>query len=137
MLDIRLLREKPEWVRERLNTRGTDFSAQLDTILATDTERRRLETEVQRLNAERNKSSKEIGALRAKKADSGALETRVRAIGEEINELNSRLTQFDEEQRSLWLNIPNLPHESVPVGADASANPVVKTWGDKPIFSFQ
>jgi seryl-tRNA synthetase len=137
MLDIRLLREKPEWVRERLNTRGTDFSAQLETILATDAERRRLETEVQRLSAERNKTSKEIGALRAKKADSSALETRVRAIGEEIDGLNSQLTQVDDEQRNLLLSIPNLPHESVPVGADASANPVVKTWGDKPIFSFQ
>ena len=67
MLDIRLIREKPEFVRERLATRGTELAQEVDKILGIDSERRRLETQLQQLNADRNKLSKQIGMLRSKK----------------------------------------------------------------------
>src|ERR1700739_1968829 len=104
MLDIRLLREKPDFVRERLATRGGDLSSQVDAILAQDTERRRLETELQKRNAERNRLSKEIGQLRAKKLPSAELETQVRQIGEQVTSLNAQVAQADERQKSLLLN---------------------------------
>jgi seryl-tRNA synthetase len=135
MLDIRLVREKPDFVKERLAMRGGGGEAKIDELLKIDNERRRNETALQQLNAERNKLSKEIGAKRSRKEGSDELEARVRKIGEEIIDLTARTNAFEEQQRILLLEIPNLPHESVPVGKDASANPVVRSWGEKPKLS--
>ena len=135
MLDIRLVREKPDFVKERLATRGGGDEAKIDELLKIDNERRKNETALQQLNAERNKLSKEIGAKRSRKEGSDELEARVRKIGEEIIDLTARTNAFEEQQRILLLEIPNLPHESVPVGKDASANPVVRSWGEKPKLS--
>jgi seryl-tRNA synthetase len=136
MLDIRLLREKPDFVRERLATRSEDLSAQVDEVLAVDAERRRAETELQRLNAERNRLSKEIGMLRSRKEQTGDLETRVRAIAAEIAQHSEAATAADERQRNLLLNIPNLPHLQAPIGKSADDNSVVREWGEKPAFDF-
>jgi seryl-tRNA synthetase len=136
MLDIRLLREKPDFVRERLATRSEDLSAQVDEVLAVDAERRRAETELQRLNAERNRLSKEIGILRSRQEPTGDLETRVRAIAAEIAQQSEAVTAADERQRNLLLNIPNLPHPQAPIGKSADDNPVVREWGEKPAFDF-
>jgi seryl-tRNA synthetase len=137
MLDIRLLREKPEFVRDRLATRGGDLSSQVDAMLAHDVERRRTETALQQRNAERNRLSKEIGQLRAKKLPSTELETQVRQIGDEITALNEEVNRADEQQRILLLNLPNLPHASVPIGTSAEDNPVVRAWGELPNYSFR
>ena len=137
MLDIRLIREKPEFVRERLATRGMELAEQVDKILEIDSERRRLETELQQLNADRNKLSKQIGMLRSKRESSAEAEAQVRAIGEEIARLSQAVGAADESQRKLLLCIPNLPHANATIGADASANPVVRIWGEKPVFSYQ
>jgi seryl-tRNA synthetase len=135
MLDIRLVREKPDFVKERLATRGGGGEAKIDELLKIDNERRKNETALQQLNAERNKLSKEIGAKRSRKEGSDELEARVRKIGEEIIDLTARTNAFEKQQRILLLEIPNLPHESVPIGKDASANPVVRSWGEKPKLS--
>jgi len=136
MLDIRLLREKSDFVRERLASLGGDLSSQVDAILAQDTERRRAETELQKNNAERNRLSKEIGQLRAKKLPSAELEAQVRQIGEQIAALNAQVAEADERQKQLLLYLPNLPHASVPIGPNDQANPVVRVWGKPPTFSF-
>jgi seryl-tRNA synthetase len=137
MLDIRLIRERPDFVRERLATRKAELAQQVDEVLKVDSERRRLETQVQQLNAERNKLSKEIGILRSKKESSAAQESSVRGIGEEIARLNDAVTKADEFQTKLLLGLPNLPDAKTPIGADASANPEVRAWGEKPVFSDQ
>src|SRR5215510_14193384 len=132
MLDIRLIREKPDFVRERLGTRGGGEEAKIDVVLRIDADRRKSETELQRQQSERNRLSKEIGARRSRKETSEELEAEVRRIGEQIAGLTQRASALDEGQRNLLLDIPNLPHESVPVGKDASANRVVRTGGEKP-----
>src|SRR5215831_1667776 len=132
MLDIRLIREKPAFVRERLATRGGDDDAKVDDVLRIDAERRKNQTELQRLQSERNRLSKEIGARRSRKQPSEELEAEVRNIGEQIAGLTQSANALDEEQRNVLLDIPNLPHASVPVGKDPSANRVVRTWGKKP-----
>jgi seryl-tRNA synthetase len=136
MLDIRLLREKPDFVRERLATRSDDLPAQVDHVLAVDTQRRRAETELQKLNAERNRLSKEIGLLRSRQEPSGDLEARVRAIAEEIKAQDAVVTAADERQRDLLLNLPNLPHSQAPIGKSVDDNPVVRQWGERPSFTF-
>ncbi len=137
MLDIRLIRERADFVRERLATRSAELAQQVDEVLKVDLERRRLETQLQQLNAERNKLSKEIGILRSKKESSAGQESKVRAIGEEITRLNEAVAAADELQTRLLLGIPNLPHANAPVGTDAGANPEVRVWGEKPVFSYQ
>ncbi len=132
MLDIRLIREKPDFVRGRLATRGGDDAARIDDVLRVDAERRKTETELQQLQAERNRLSKEIGAKKSKKEAATDLEAEVKKIGQKIVDLEQRAAKADDEQRNLVLELPNLPHESVPVGKDPSANRVVREWGNKP-----
>ena len=132
MLDIRLIREKPDFVRERLATRGAGDEAKIDEVLRVDAERRKLETALQQLNADRKRLSKEIGGKKSRGETTDEAERRVRQIGEQIAELNARATAAEDEQNNLLLRIANLPHESVPIGKDPSANRVVRSWGEKP-----
>src|SRR3954466_5076342 len=127
MLDIRLIREKPDFVRERLATRGGGDEAKIDKVIAIDAERRKAETELQRLQSERNRLSKEIGAKRARKESSDELEAQVRSIGEQMTDLTARADTAEEQQKELLLEIPNLPHAKAPLGKDASDNVVVRT----------
>src|SRR3954471_12054634 len=132
MLDIRLIREQPDFVKSRVATRGGDDAARIDDVLRVDAERRKAETELQKLQADRKRLSKEIGGKRAKGESTEDVETQVREIGNEIARLNEQTTAFDDQQRQLLLAIPNLPQESVPVGKEAADNPVIRSWGEKP-----
>ncbi len=132
MLDIRLIREKPDFVRERLATRGGDDAAKIDEVLKVDAERRKAETELQQLQADRNRLSKEIGAKKSRKESTDDLEKQVRKIGEQIADLNERAAKVDTEQKDLLLEIPNLPNPSVPLGKTPGDNKVVREWGKKP-----
>ena len=132
MLDIRLIRERPEFVRERLATRGGDDEARIDELLRLDAERRKSDTSLQQLNADRNRLSKEIGGKRSRKEATEDLEAQVRRIGDQIVDLSRHATSAEDAQRDLLLQIPNLPHESVPIGRDPSGNRIVRNWGDKP-----
>jgi seryl-tRNA synthetase len=132
MLDIRLVREKPDFVRERLATRGGGDETKIGELLQIDVERRKTETELQQLQSERNRISKEIGAKKSRKESSEELEKGVRKIGEQIAALNERAAVAENQQHDLLLQIPNLPNDSVPVGKDASANMVVRDWGERP-----
>ncbi len=137
MLDIRLIREQTDFVKSRLATRGGDDQAKVEEVLAVDTERRRLETALQQCNADRKRLSKEIGGARGRGENSTELEDRVRQIGEETAELVRQADVAEERQRDLLLNIPNLPHADAPIGASASDNPVVRSWGEKPRFEHE
>jgi seryl-tRNA synthetase len=134
MLDIRLIREQPDFVKSRLATRGGGDQLKIDEVLAVDAERRRLETALQQCNADRKRLSKEIGAARSRGEDSAALEERVRQIGDETATLVRQTAAAEERQRDLLLNIPNLPHAGAPIGTTAADNPVVRSWGEKPEF---
>src|SRR5437762_4437600 len=124
MLDIRLIREKPDFVRARLATRGGGDEAKIDEVLGADAERRKLETVLQQLNADRHRLSKEIGKKLARGEAADELQERVREIGDQIASLNARAAAAEAEQNNLVLQIANLPHESVPIGKDPNANRV-------------
>ena len=132
MLDIRLIRDNPDYVKQRLATRGGALHLQIDAVLEIDAARRRRETELQRLQGDRKRISKEIGAKKGQGEDTSEIEAHVRTIGEEISELNREATESENAQRTMLLGLPNLPHDAAPIGHDASQNPVVKTWGEKP-----
>ena len=135
MLDIRLIREQPDFVKIRLATRGGDDPAKIDEVLAVDAERRKLETALQRLNADRKRLSKEVGGARGRGENSTGLEEQVRRIGNEIAELVRQTGEAEERQKSLLLNISNLPYADAPIGKSAADNPVVRSWGEKPEFT--
>jgi seryl-tRNA synthetase len=131
MLDLRLIREKPDFVKQRLATRGGE-AAKIDSLLEYDASRRKAETELQQLQSERNRLSKEIGARKTRGEPTEEIQERVRRTGEAIVHLTQEAGEAEMRQKELLLEIPNLPHETVPIGKDASANPVVRTWGEKP-----
>src|SRR3954453_22611390 len=107
MLDIRLIREQPDLVKDRLARRGGTDAAKIDEVLAVDAERRRAETALQQLNGDRKRLSKEIGGKRAKGEATTDIEGKVREIGDEITRLSEQTTALDERQKQLLLGIPN------------------------------
>lgn len=138
MLDVKLVREQPDLVRERLASRGGNDAAKVDELLNLDEERRRLLGEVESLKAQRNKIAKEIGALMGQKkiADAEARKAESRQIGERIPQLDQHVAGLEARRMEILLRLPNLPHASVPKGASAADNPVVREWGQKPAFTF-
>ena len=136
MLDIRLIREQPDSIKARLATRGGDAHLQIDDILSCDKDRRAAETQLQQLQSDRKRISKEIGIRKSKGEDTSSIEAEVRGLGDAVAKLNDLSAALDARQRELLLNLPNVPHENCPLGADAEANPEVRVWGDKPSFAF-
>ena len=136
MLDIRLIREQPDTIKARLAARGGDAHLHIDEILACDKERRAAETQLQQLQSDRKRISKEIGIRKSKGEDTSNVEAEVRGLGDEVAKLNDLSAALDNRQRELLLNLPNVPHENCPIGADAEANPEVRVWGEKPAFAF-
>jgi seryl-tRNA synthetase len=135
MLDIRLVRENPAAVQERLKTRGGDHWKLVDEVLACDEARRSFETSKQQLQSSRKSLSKQIGMLKGKGEDTSVIEAEVRAINAEIANLDARADDASASQTQLLLNIPNLTHDGCPVGTDETANPIVREWGEKPTIA--
>jgi seryl-tRNA synthetase len=131
MLDIREIREHTDAVRERLKARGGNHWTLIDEVLACDESRRRAETEKQQLQSERKSTSKQIGMLKGKGEDTSAIEAAVREINDKIAALDADSEAAGTRQAELLMEIPNLPHAACPVGEDETANPVVRTWGEK------
>jgi len=139
MLDIKLIREKPDWVKSRLSTRGGGDEARIDDLLRVDEKRRKLLAEVESLKAQRNKVSKEIGAFMAKKqpAEADAKKRESADLGDRIAQWDKEAAEAEAARDELMLQLPNLPHESVAVGASAEDNPEIRQWGAKPEFAFK
>ena len=137
MLDIRLIREKADYVKERLATRGGElFTAMVDGVLSIDEHRRSAETERQKLQGDRNRISKEIGMAKKKGEDTSAIEAEVRGIGDRIEQVSRDADALDAKQREIMLGIPNVPHDACPVGESSEQNPEVRRWGTKPEYAF-
>src|SRR5271156_1874883 len=138
MLDIRLIREKPDFVRQRLATRGGGDEKRIDEVLALDEQRRKGLAELEQLKAGRNRVSKEIGALMAQKKaeEAEAKKTETRQMGERIAELDKQIGQIEEQRDALMLQVPNLPHPNVAVGKSAEDNVEKRVWGEKAKFDF-
>ncbi len=139
MLDIKLIRERPDFFRDRLATRGAGDEAKIDKLLEIDELRRKLLAEVEDLKAQRNRVSKEIGALMAQKkaAEAEAKKSETRSIGDRIKELDDQVSRWEIAREEILLMLPNLPHHTVKVGHSASDNPVVRIFGEPKQFEFK
>ena len=131
MLDIRMLRDQPDEVKARLETRGGEAAGLVNEVLECDRARRQGETQRQELQRERNLRSQEVGKLRRQGRDTSEIEAGVRKIGQSIKALDESVAEAETRQRDLLLHIPNLPHQGCPVGEDERANPEVRVWGEK------
>jgi seryl-tRNA synthetase len=138
MLDLNYVRENFEAVRAGLAKRGA-VAAALDDFAQADEERRRTIAESDRLNAERNASSREIGSLmkEGKREEADARRQAVGDLKQRIAELDQKRDETEARMRELLSTLPNVPHESVPVGTDESANVEIRRWGTKPEFDFE
>jgi seryl-tRNA synthetase len=136
MLARELLREGSDVVRAGLEARGVDL-ALLDQWRREDEERRAGLVEVEELKRQRNEASKEIGRLKSQGADAAAAIAAVGEIKGRIESLESAIAGLDESLRAIELSFPNLPHESVPVGADESANREERRVGEPRRFDFE
>ncbi len=139
MLDIKVIREKPEFVRERLATRCAGDEQKLAEIIQLDERRRTLLTEVEGLKSQRNRVSKEIGSLMAQKkpAEAEAKKGETRELGEKIAGLDRSVAEVEKTRDEFLLTLPNLPHGSVAIGKSAEENPEIRSWGQKAEFQFK
>jgi seryl-tRNA synthetase len=139
MLDIRIIRERPDFVRERLASRGAGDDAKVDEVATLDEKRRKCLTEVEQLKAQRNRISKEIGALMGQKKfdEAEAKKKEVQDFGERMKALDREVAETEAARDAILIRLPNLPHPDVPVGKSAADNQEVRFWGDKPLFNFK
>jgi len=134
MLDIQLLRKDAVLVAERLAARGFAFdTARFETLEA---ERKTIQTRTQEAQSRRNTLSKQIGMMKGKGEDTTAVMAEVAGLGDEQKQLETRLSELQAELNDFLMGVPNLPHESVAVGKDETANVEVSRWGTPKTFDF-
>ncbi|HNY28504.1 MAG TPA: serine--tRNA ligase [Candidatus Sumerlaeota bacterium] len=136
MLDIQLFRNEPERVARGFAAKGIN-PAEVDRVLELDAKRRDCTFQTEVLKKERNEASKQVGKIVKEGGDAEPIKERMRIVGDEIKRLDDELKQANEDLQNLLLRLPNLPHESAPVGRTEEDNVVVGHWGRKPVFDFE
>ncbi|PAE22686.1 serine--tRNA ligase [Bacillus sp. 7894-2] len=136
MLDIKFLRANFEEVKNKLQNRGEDLT-DLGKFEDLDVKRRELIVEAEQLKSKRNEVSQQVAALKREKQDADHLITEMREVGDKIKALDEELRTVEEELDQLLLSIPNIPHESVPVGETEDDNVEVRKWGEVRDFDFE
>jgi seryl-tRNA synthetase len=137
MLDVRKIRENPEFFRDRLARRNSGDEKLIAQVLVLDEQRRKHLQESEALKSERNKASKEIGAVKAKGGDITEASAKVKEIGERDAKLSQQVTVIEAELTDLLLRIPNVNHDSVPVGRTAEDNRIERVVGEPAKFDFK
>ena len=134
MLDIKLIRENPEKINELLKRRNPELS--IDTIIAIDADRRKVQAQADELRAKRKSESQKIGMMKKNGENTDAIQEEVRKLGDEIKELEEKQVDLDNIQRDMLLRTPNIPDETTPIGTSEDDNIPVKFWGEPTNFSF-
>ncbi len=137
MLDIRRIRENPQEVKDALKRRGTDLSAKIDEILATDEKRREISSKVDNLKAKQNNASKLIPQYKKEGKDTAELMAEMKSLAEEVKKGVQEASALEKLQEDLLLDIPNTPDSSVPDGVDEKSNIEIRRWGEVPSFNFE
>ncbi len=135
MLDIQLLRKDLDGVAKRLADRG--YTLDVAAFSALEAERRAIQTHTEELQARRNSLSKQIGAMKGRGEDTSAVMAEVGGIGDEMKSSAARLDEIQGTMQALLLEMPNLAHESVPVGKDEAGNVEARRWGTPRSFDFE
>lgn len=136
VFDIKLLRSNFQEVKEKLKYRGEDIS-ELDRFEELDSKRRELIVESEQLKNKRNEVSAQIAQLKKEKKDAEPFILEMREVGEKIKKLDEELAVIEEQLNHLLLSLPNIPHESVPIGESEDDNVEIRKWGELPNFTFE
>jgi len=134
MLDQKLLRNTPQEVADKLVKKG--FKLDLSKFNDLEESRKQLQVDTENLQSERNSKSKEIGKLKAQGQDTTAIMAVVSSFGAQLDDKKGQLKRVQDDLNAMLMAIPNIPHDSVPLGADEDDNQEVLVWGDKPTFDF-
>jgi len=135
MISIRDLRKRPELFKKLLALKSDD--SDVDQLLVLDEASRKLQTEVNHLRAKRNSASEAIGLAKKAEKDASDAIKQTRKLGDRLKEIESKFQEIDKKLNDLLYQTPNPPHESSPKGSDENDNVEIRTWGEKPTFSFQ
>ncbi|UCH12662.1 MAG: serine--tRNA ligase [Candidatus Omnitrophota bacterium] len=134
MLDIKFIRENIGKVKKSIKDRG--MKADVDRLLKLDEERRKMLTEVEKLKHIHNEASDEIARLKSEKKDIKSKIAEMKTLSQKIKKFDPKVVEINQKYHVMLLNIPNMPHPSVPIGPDASYNKIIKRWGEQPKFDF-
>lgn len=136
MLDIKMIRENADEVKERIRKRELNLDAVVDQILELDAKRRSITGEVESKKAEQNAASKQISKVKKEGGDASEIMARMKDLSAQIKEENAKLGEVEEKQKDLMLSLPNLPDPDVCAGGKENNEPL-RTFGEKPQFNFE
>lgn len=137
MLDIKRIRTNPEEVKAGVKRRNKNMDDVIEEILAIDVTRREVSTKADNMKNEQNKASKQIPILKKEGQDTTALMAELKLLSQKISECDAQISELEKKQRDLLLCIPNVPHETVPAGADDSQNEEMRRWGQPRTFAYE
>lgn len=130
MLDIKFIRSNPDLVKKAMKNRNANLDSMVDEVIEIDAERRNLMGEMESEKARQNDVSKKIPQMKKEGKDTAEIMKEMKTLSEKISSLRAKISELEEKQRQILLSIPNVPHESVPVGKDDSENVEVRRWGE-------
>ena len=137
MLDIKLIRENPQKVKDAMKTRNKDMDALVDEILEIDAKVRELTQKADALKAEQNAASKKIPQIKKEGGDISEIMTRMNAIKEEVKVLDAEKSELAAKQKTMMYEFPNVPSDQTPIGKDDSENVEIRRWGEPRQFDFE
>ena len=137
MLDIKILRENPQLVKDAMKKRNKDMDALVDEVLAIDVQRRELAVKLDQLKQEQNAASREIPKIKKEGGDISAIMARMNEIKETVKSGDVQLTELEAKQQKIMYEFPNIPNPTIPVGKDDSDNVEIRRWGEPTAFDFE
>ena len=137
MLDIKILRENPQLVKDAMKKRNKDMDALVDEVLAIDVQRRELTVKLDQLKQEQNAASREIPKIKKEGGDISAIMARMNEIKETVKSGDVQLTELEAKQQKIMYEFPNIPNPTIPVGKDDSDNVEIRRWGEPTAFDFE
>ncbi len=137
MLDIKVIRENPQLVKDAMKKRNKDMDALVDEVLAIDVERRELTVKLDQLKQEQNSASREIPKIKKEGGDISSIMARMNEIKETVKSGDVRLAELEEKQQKIMYEFPNIPNPTIPVGKDDSDNEEIRRWGEPTAFDFE
>ncbi|MBQ6932601.1 MAG: serine--tRNA ligase, partial [Clostridia bacterium] len=137
MLDIKVIRENPQRVKDAMKTRNKDMDALVDEVLAIDVKRREITAKNDLLKQEQNAASKDIPRIKKEGGDISAIMARMNEIKEEVKKGDAEVAQLEEQQQKIMYEFPNIPSDKTPIGKDDSENVEIRRWGEPKQFDFE
>lgn len=137
MLDIRLIRENPQKVKDAMKSRNKDMDALVDEILEIDKKLREITQKADALKAEQNAASKQIPAIKKQGGDVSEIMARMNAIKEDVKVLDAERNELAAKQKTVMYEFPNVPSDTTPIGKDDSENVEIRRWGEPRTFDFE